>query len=340
MTLKLYPMKKYILLLLIFQSSLNPCFSQSITIDPTEQSELLIYQKNTGISTVVGRHKNFGLFQVEPSNSSNTLLRIGGQGFSGILGGYTSNVVQINFSPTQTFSSTNQGTKMTFHTTANNTTSTTERMRIDQNGNVGIGTNTPDTKLHIEGAENNGSDATLKIKSGNQNMIIDGNEIDSDVGMYLNHNSGQKVNIGVGGLFGSGATNFNLVPLGVVEYSATESLNGLSYSNTFTNLVGNLVINKGGHATIQADDTISMSLFFDQNIASQYSKIIAVGHPNYWGQSINPFSMASGAIGEIVGLIQENSIGELFYYTSVTVDDFPLTGSSTLFGTVMFYGIK
>lgn len=334
-------MKKNILLLFIFHFYFTTSFSQSITIDPTEQSELLIYQKNTGVPTVSGRHKNFGQFQVEPSNVNNTLLRIGGQGFSGLLGGYSNNVAQINFSPTQTFSSTNQGTKITFHTTANNTTNTSEKMRIDQNGNIGIGINSPDTRLHIQGIENNGTDATLKLSSGNQNMILDGNEIDSDVGLYLNHNSEQKVNIGAGGLYGAGAGNFNLVPIGIVEYSASESLNGVSYSNSFTNLAGNLVINKGGGTTIRADDTISMSLIFDQTIASQYSKIIAVGHPNYKGGSFNPLTMVSGAIGEISGNIEISTIsGEPYYYASVTVDDFPLTGGSTLFGTVIFYGIK
>lgn len=334
-------MNKYITLTVIFQLSLTFCFSQSITIDPSDQSEILIYQKNSGIPSVSGRHKNFGQFQVEPSNSNNTLLRIGGQGFSGLLGGYSNNVAQINFSPTQTFSSTNQGTKITFHTTGNNSINTSEKMRIDQNGNVGIGTPNPDTKLHLEGAENNGSTAALKITSGNQNMILDGNEIDSDVGLYLNHNSEQKVNIGAGGLFGSGAANFNLVPIGVVEYSASESTNGLSYSNSYTNLAGSLVINKGGDTYIRADDTMYMNLYLDPNIVSQYSKIIAVGQPSYTGGSINPLTMVSGAIGEIVGSIKISpSTGEPYYNASVTVDDFPLTGGSTLFGTVIFYGIK
>ena len=334
-------MKKNILLLFVFHFYFTTSFSQNITIDPTEQSELLIYQKNTGVPTIGGRHKNFGQLQVDPSNVNNTLLRIGGQGFSGLLGGYSNNVAQINFSPTQTFSSTNQGTKITFHTTANNTTNTSEKMRIDQNGNVGIGINSPDTRLHIQGVENNGTDATLKLTSGNQNMIIDGNEIDSDVGLYLNHNSEQKVNIGAGGLYGAGAGNFNLVPIGVVEYSASESANGLSYSNSYTNLAGSLVINKGGNTTIRADDTMNMILYLDQNIVSQYSKIIAVGQPNYTGGSINPLTMVSGAIGEIYGDIVISQItGDTNYSAGVTVDDFPLTGGSSLFGTVIFYGIK
>ena len=170
-------------------------------------------------------------------------------------------------------------------------------------------------------------------------MLIDGNEIDSDVNLYLNHNSDQKVYIGSGGLYGSGAGGFNLVPIGVAEYSASESLNGLSYSNSYTNLAGALVTAKGGDATIRADDTISIYLTLDAATVAQYSKIIAVGHPSFKGGSINPFTMCCGAIGEIRGEVLTSN-GVTYYYASVTVDDFPLTGGSELFGTVIFYGIK
>jgi hypothetical protein len=82
-----------------------------------------------------------------------------------------------------------------------------------------------------------------------------------------------------------------------------------------------------------------MSLTLDPNIVSQYTKVIAIGYPSYSGGGINPFTMVSGAIGEIVSEINivNNST---YYYASVTVDDFPLTGSSSIYGTVIFYGIK
>lgn len=73
---------------------------------------------------------------------------------------------------------------------------------------VGIGTTSPDTALHVKGAENNGTTATLKIQSGTAAMLLDGNEIDAsaDSALYLNNNSAGDVliakgggNVGVGG---------------------------------------------------------------------------------------------------------------------------------------------
>lgn len=67
-------------------------------------------------------------------------------------------------------------------------------------GKLGIGTSSPDTKLQVVGAENDGATATLKITSGSQNLLLDGNEIDAlDTGLFLNHNSNLNVILATGG---------------------------------------------------------------------------------------------------------------------------------------------
>lgn len=80
-------------------------------------------------------------------------------------------------------------------------TNNTDRVNILTNGNVGIGITTPATKLHISGAENNGTTGTLKITTGTTEMLFDGNEIDgaSDGQLFLNNNSTGNLHFANGG---------------------------------------------------------------------------------------------------------------------------------------------
>jgi hypothetical protein len=80
---------------------------------------------------------------------------------------------------------------------------------VNSSSNVGIGTTSPNTKLHIVGAENDGTTAALKITSGSQNMLLDGNEIDGLAnGLFLNNNTNQNVVLANGGgNVGIGTTN-------------------------------------------------------------------------------------------------------------------------------------
>ncbi len=74
-------------------------------------------------------------------------------------------------------------------------------MTILSDGNVGVGTQNPEVKLQVTGLENNGTVASLKVTSGAQNMLIDGNEIDTDdaIGLYLNNNNNNSVLLANGG---------------------------------------------------------------------------------------------------------------------------------------------
>ncbi len=75
-------------------------------------------------------------------------------------------------------------------------------------GNVGVGLNLPTSKLHVYGAENDGTTAAFTVASGSQKIIMDGNELDGNGSIFLQNNSannlylvngGGKVGIGLGG---------------------------------------------------------------------------------------------------------------------------------------------
>ncbi len=73
---------------------------------------------------------------------------------------------------------------------------------VDGAENVGIGTASPDTRLHLVGADNNGTTAGLKITNtaNADTMLLDGNEIDCVSGaLYLNNNGDGDIIVAQGG---------------------------------------------------------------------------------------------------------------------------------------------
>jgi hypothetical protein len=68
-------------------------------------------------------------------------------------------------------------------------------------GKVGVGTTAPSADLHVSGVENDGTNAAVKITSGAQTMLLDGNEMDAAAGLFINHNTTANVVIGDGGGF-------------------------------------------------------------------------------------------------------------------------------------------
>jgi hypothetical protein len=81
-------------------------------------------------------------------------------------------------------------------------TGSVTRLAIEGSGDVGIGTISPATRLHVEGtAESNGTTGVFKVTNGVRSLIFDGDEIDG-VGngpILLNNNSTGGVYIGANG---------------------------------------------------------------------------------------------------------------------------------------------
>lgn len=119
--------------------------AQSITISPTNNPQVTVTSFSRVTPSFIGQHAGgtgpFSTFAFD------ILLLLGG-------GGHTGNVLTnptgtIAFTANQAFSSGGLGTNMVFSTTADNTTTLSERMRISHNGNVGIGIS-PLRKLHVK----------------------------------------------------------------------------------------------------------------------------------------------------------------------------------------------
>lgn len=83
-----------------------------------------------------GRQQNTG---ATASVTDDILLVMGGVGFDGAAFA-ASNKASINFCASQTWTAANQGTYINFNTTATNSTTRSERLRIDPDGNVSVGT--------------------------------------------------------------------------------------------------------------------------------------------------------------------------------------------------------
>ena len=78
----------------------------------------------------------------------------------------------ISFVATETFTESNQGTKIVFLTTENGSAEKLSRMAINSNGNVGIGTTNPRTKLTIIGEGEKIGNAIVAYGGSTSNDVL------------------------------------------------------------------------------------------------------------------------------------------------------------------------
>lgn len=83
--------------------------------------------------------------------------------------------------------------KLTFYTGG------TERLTIDQLGRIGMGTSSPTGALDIHGSESNGTTGVLRLNNGNERLVFDGSEIDSNGPLFIHSHSNHNVVLANGG---------------------------------------------------------------------------------------------------------------------------------------------
>ena len=126
------------------------------TSTPSSQLEVV----STSTSTITATaHRSVAQFIGQTaggSPSSPTAVMIGtemawfgARGYTGV--GFSATRAAMIMNASENWSTSAHGAEIAFGTTANGTTSRAERMRITQNGNVGIGTQTPLSQLEVVG---------------------------------------------------------------------------------------------------------------------------------------------------------------------------------------------
>jgi hypothetical protein len=130
-------------------------------------------------SNVVGDSPNFNFLSARgtsaapgASQSGDNLGQFASAGYSG--SSFPGSKVKVSFIATENWTAAANGTAMTFATTANGTTARSERLRIDNTGNVGIGTTTPSHTLSFGGSQANtvGVEANPTAGSAGNNLSI------------------------------------------------------------------------------------------------------------------------------------------------------------------------
>jgi len=131
-------------------------------------------------------------------------LRLGGFLFSGLRQSSTFNFsALIAGFAAENWSSTAAGSYITFETVSNGTTTRSERMRVNHDGNLLIGTTTSSARLHVQGANANSTDYSLIVTNSggstttpaicaqnNQKVGIGTNSVDSGATLEVDGTTG------------------------------------------------------------------------------------------------------------------------------------------------------
>lgn len=141
-------MKKTILPLVILFSAALTAFGQSVTLTPTTDKQLTLTAAGVAVPNITGQRSSGTSDAPTALSNGAWMMSLYGRGYNG--SGYSNTFNSaINFGAAQDFTPTANGSNIQFYTTPLNTSFPLERVRIDHNGFVGIGTATPGAPLEV-----------------------------------------------------------------------------------------------------------------------------------------------------------------------------------------------
>ncbi|WP_435356433.1 hypothetical protein [Emticicia sp. SJ17W-69] len=139
-------MKNHILSLsLLF--SINAFGQGSLTLTPVSSSEFLMTTFSQDPEIITRRSSGLNLNNLAANIVGINLGVFGAAGDNGT--SFTNPRATIIMTTTENWTTTANGTKMSFFTTANGTTITSEKFTINHDGKIGIGNGFPLRKLHV-----------------------------------------------------------------------------------------------------------------------------------------------------------------------------------------------
>ncbi len=124
----------------------SPAHKLSVVEEDTEASFSLTDFNDAGTSIIRIRRAKGTEASPQDITSGQQLGQLIWQGYGGGFGGGAGFLVQA----TENWDSSNMGTQITFRTTTNGATAQSDKMIIQSDGDVGIGTSSPNQKLHLQ----------------------------------------------------------------------------------------------------------------------------------------------------------------------------------------------
>lgn len=145
--------------------TVSPASNVEVDVDggPNAELKLKVASSSGGTPVFYGSRSGGSLAIPAPTPSGKALFWLGSTGYTP--SGWTSALSGlVGFHASENWTDTSTGTELRFATTAKGTIARVERMRLTDNGNLGIGTTNPSQKLDVAGTIK----ATAFIGDGSQ----------------------------------------------------------------------------------------------------------------------------------------------------------------------------